>query len=81
MENVNLPGSFSGYLPVGLRILILCTGAGTRVGSSRGREVLAENGGKLESNRRIQNLLGIWEANHNISYITVEIDLCQQFFK
>jgi hypothetical protein len=43
--------------------------------------VLAENGGKLKSNRSIQNLLDIWETNHNISYITLEIDLCQQFFK
>jgi hypothetical protein len=78
MEDVNLPSSFSGYLPVGLWIVILCTGAGTRVGSSRA-EVLAENGGKLESNRSIQNLLDIWEENHNISYITLEIELCQQF--
>lgn len=44
MEDVNLPNSFSGYLPVGLRILILCTGAGTRVGSSRGRGACREWG-------------------------------------
>lgn len=42
--------------------------------------MLAENGGKLESNRSILNLLDIWEEN-NISYITLEIDLCQQFLK
>jgi hypothetical protein len=44
MEDVNIPSSFSGYLPVGLQILILCTGAGTRVGSSRGRGACREWG-------------------------------------